>query len=234
MVGAFLATAGGQALMSGLGKGVGAGAVGALSGLFGGKSGGTDIGASIALMNHQNELQKDYTQWLNENSYSQMRTGLENAGYNPLLAVGASPQSGATGIATATSGNTAQFDGQRALQSLLTLAQVKNIQADTDMKNAGIITKFLGTGFVNSAKGKIKGWLDNIANSAKEVSNVSDDVQTLLKGSVTHTASRDGNSLPPMFSYQPDLDDKGSLDNTELKELKMIRKIERRRKRYGL
>lgn len=235
MAAAFLASAGGKALMSGLGQGIGSGAMSALGGLFGGKSGGTDIGASMALMNHQVALQKDYTQWLNENQYSQMRTGLESAGYNPLLAVGgATPSSGAVGIANATSGNTAQFDGLKALQGLLTSAQIANVKADTDMKNAGIITKFLGTDVVNSAKGKIKGWLNNIVESAKDISRVSDDANEILKGYITNSADSDTDVEVPRFTFQPEYDSRGSLDNTELKELKMIKRINRRRKRYGL
>lgn len=95
-----------------------------------GSSGGTDIGASMSLMRYQTDLQKEYSQWLNENSYSQMRTGLENAGYNPLLAVGATPQQGQVGMANAVSGNTASFSGLQAAQALKVLA-------DTDISKFG-------------------------------------------------------------------------------------------------
>lgn len=120
-----------------------------ISGLNSSSGGGTSVRDSMRLMSHQNNLQKDYTQWLNENSYKQMRTGLENAGYNPLLAVGASPQSGSVGIANATEGTTAKGVQMQSMANIFnTVANTKlqeeqakseqakqaNLSADTGMK----------------------------------------------------------------------------------------------------
>ena len=63
--------------------------------------GGTSYSGSKKLMDYQSALWQRDTQWLNENGWSQMRKGLINADYNPLLAIGSSPSSAPMSNATA-------------------------------------------------------------------------------------------------------------------------------------
>lgn len=154
--------------------------MGLFSSLFGSKSsgGGTDIGASKTLMNHQMELNKQYTQWLNENGYSQMRAGLEKAGYNPLLAVGATPQQGSISPASATGNEVTTFDPATLLDAAATVASIRKTNAETDqikLGKVGAITKNLF--------GLVKGLG---VNFAKEI-GVYDDIQGLIK-KATNTA----------------------------------------------
>ena len=153
---------------------------GALGGLFNfGSSGGTDIGASKALMSHQMDLQKDYTQWLNENQYSQLRTGLENAGYNPLLALGSSPQQGQIGMGSAVSGSTASFNPGELLNAVATVAQIKNTDADTQNKQLGTIVS------------QIKNWINLLGQSSGNTanSNLSDKIIYKLKSAALNVAN---------------------------------------------
>lgn len=94
-----------------------------------------------------NELSKDYTQWLNTNAYSQQRTGLENAGYNPMLAVGASPMSGniSGGSAGLSSAQASDLSGSvtnayRAfrLERDKTGAEVNQLKASEKATNASV------------------------------------------------------------------------------------------------
>lgn len=189
----------------------------ALGGLLGGSSGSSNdtTGQSMALMRYQTDLQKEYSQWLNENSYSHLRTGLEKAGYNPLLAVGATPQNGSVGLGSAGSGNTASFDGQKALEALNTLA-------DTAKTKTGVLGSILGTDIVNTAKGflnksgiakgveKLIRKSLNTANGAIDtIDKVTDKIDDkyknfTLKGYVSNTANS-------RFDYRPDLDELGKL-----------------------
>lgn len=119
--------------------------VGAIGSMFS-RGGGTDVAASKELSRYNMELNKDYTQWLNENGYRQMRKGLENADYNPMLALGASPQQGSIAASTAVEGN--QVNPLNAVSALNTVANTKlqeqqaetefakreNLKADTGMK----------------------------------------------------------------------------------------------------
>ncbi|QXN75184.1 DNA pilot protein [Microvirus mar37] len=113
--------------------GVGASLLGGFNSASGG---GTSIAGSKALMDHQLSLNKDYTKWMNENGYSQMRTGLENAGYNPILALGASPASGSVGIANATEGTSAKG------VTLNNLASIMNTTANTKLQEQQAETEF--------------------------------------------------------------------------------------------
>lgn len=189
----------------------------ALGGLLGGSSGSSNdtTGQSMALMRYQTDLQKEYSQWLNENSYTHIRTGLENAGYNPLLAVGATPQSGTVGLGSAGSGNTASFDGQKAIEAL-------NTMADTAKTKSGVLGSIFGTDLVNIAKqfgnssGISKGLEKlikkslNTANGAIDtIDKVTDKIDEkyknfTLKGYVSNTANS-------KFDYVPEYDDLGKL-----------------------
>ena len=48
------------------------------------------------LYQQQSDRWRGNTEWFNHNGYSQMKEGLIRAGYNPLMALGATPLSGAT------------------------------------------------------------------------------------------------------------------------------------------
>lgn len=119
--------------------------IGALGSMFS-HGGGTDISASKELARYNMNLNKQYTQWLNENNYSFMRKGLEKADYNPMLALGASPQQGSLAPSTAVEGN--QVNPLNAVSALNTAANTRlqeqqaeteiakreNLKADTGMK----------------------------------------------------------------------------------------------------
>lgn len=177
----------------------------ALGGLFGGSSGssvGYDINSSKELMRYQDELTRNQTQWLNENSYKQMRTGLENAGYNPLMALGATPQAGSVGLGSPMSSNTANYSGADAISSLLNMANIANVQADTDTKSLGVITKYLGTKYGKMAGKLVDKLLDNIQNTAKVNDKIKEAGSNVLKGYVSNDAS---------FDYAPEYDELGKL-----------------------
>lgn len=190
----------------------------ALGGLLGGSSGssvGFDINASKELMDYQDKLTREQSQWLNENSYTHMRTGLEKAGYNPLLAVGATPQNGSVGLGAPMSSNTASYDGQKAIEAL-------NTMADTAKTKSGVLGSIFGTDLVNVAKqfgnssGITKGLEKlikkslNTANGAIDtIDKVTDKVNEkyknfTLKGYVSNTANSE-------FNYAPEYDELGRL-----------------------
>ncbi|UPW41987.1 DNA pilot protein [Dipodfec virus RodF1_47] len=108
------------------------GTVGAIAGAFS-SGGGTNVADSKRLARYNMELNKEYTTWLNENSYSQMRKGLENANYNPLMALGASPQQGSVGGSTATENG--QVNPLNAITALNTVANTKNLNANSNLQN---------------------------------------------------------------------------------------------------
>lgn len=91
------------------------------------------------LYQQQSDRWRANTDWFNNYGYSQMRAGLERAGYNPLMALGATPQSGATvsGAVMDERTNASSFNasgiplGAQALK-----AQMRNVNADTTLKNA--------------------------------------------------------------------------------------------------
>ena len=180
---------------------------GLLGGLNLGSSGGTDVGASKALMDYQFGLQKDYTQWLNENQWQQMRTGLENAGYNPLMALGATPASGAIGMGSAVSGNTAQFSGLDAVSALSGLANISNVQADTEQKLLGTVAHLFGTKLGKKAQNLADSIIGSIENTAKRLKATDNVGDLVLQGYVSNTAN-DKNSR---FHYEPQLDEYGTL-----------------------
>ena len=144
-----LASAG--SFLSGAGSALGG--LGAIGSLFkSGKKGGIDVGATMALMKYQTDLEKEMTQWTNENQWKFMRTGLENANYNPLLAFGASPSSGSMPNAIANSGEEQTVDPSAVLQSLATIAQIENLRANTANTKAGALGKLLGSDNINKIK----------------------------------------------------------------------------------
>lgn len=193
---------------------IGSAVGGLLSSLNFGSTGSTSVFKSNQIANHQFNLQKNYTKWLNENGYSQMRTGLEAAGYNPLLAVGATPQSGTVGLGSAVSGNTATFDGSKVVDALNTMASTAQVKT-------GVLGSIFGTDLVNTAKrfmndsGVSKGLERlvkkslNTANSAiNKVDKVTDKIDKayngVLKGYISNTANS-------QFDYVPEYDDLGKL-----------------------
>lgn len=102
---------------------------------FGG-GGGTNVGDSANLMTHQANLWKDNTKWYNENilahAYKLTRSSLEEAGYNPLMALnnGALTGQGPMPNAIATQNEKTTTIGR------LASAQESNIRADTLLKKA--------------------------------------------------------------------------------------------------
>lgn len=89
------------------------------------KGGGTDLQGSRYLMELQSSLWRDNTKYLNEEGWKQMRQGLINADYNPLLAIGSSPATGSMPSAVATEGtNSVGFN----------MSPSANMQANTARK----------------------------------------------------------------------------------------------------
>jgi hypothetical protein len=118
--------------------GAGLSALGLIGNLFGNSSGSSmfmDLHDSKELMKYQSKQYQKNTQWLNENGYSQLRKGLESANYNPLLAVGATPQQGAMPNAVAQRSNSWSFN--KAAQDTANVAmrqsdaQIDNLKANT-------------------------------------------------------------------------------------------------------
>lgn len=85
-----------------------------------------------------NELSKDYTKWLNTEGHSQLREGLEKAGYNPMLAVNASPSSGSISGGSAGMPNVPNSDiGASAVNAYKVFnLERQKIKADTNATNA--------------------------------------------------------------------------------------------------
>lgn len=91
------------------------------------------------LYQRQSDRWRSNTDWFNLNGYSQMRAGLEKAGYNPLMALGSTPMSGATvsGSVMDERSNASSFNssgiplGFEAFRS-----QMRNVNADTNLKYA--------------------------------------------------------------------------------------------------
>lgn len=131
--------------------GSGAGAFGAIIGaalpsIVGSFShSGTNLKGSAALMALQNKYWKENTQWYNENGYKFLRTGLESAGYNPILALGASPLNGNMPSATADSSTSASIDMASSMQANIAKKQsnatISNIEANTAKTNEEAITQ---------------------------------------------------------------------------------------------
>lgn len=108
--------------------------------------GGTSVYKTNKIATHNMNLNKQYTQWLNENGYSQMRKGLETANYNPMLAVGATPQQGSVASSPATESNainplnavaamnTAANTHLQEQQAETEIAKRENLKADTGVK----------------------------------------------------------------------------------------------------
>lgn len=183
---------------------VAAGAGALLSGLSKSSSStGVDVGASKALMKYQAKLNRRETQWLNENQYSFMRTGLENAGYNPLLAVGATPASANISPVQASVSNTAQF-GLGDVISNFDKAE-KFVYGDLYGKLRRI-KNFMSRGMSNTAK--YLGLDDELVGLRKAVKNTAsnfikratdaleEEVTPVLKGYVSNSASAHTDAKP--------------------------------------
>ncbi len=91
------------------------------------------------LYQRQSDRWRANTEWFNQNGYTQLRQGLENAGYNPLMALGATPMSGATvsGAVMDERSNASSFNTQGLPLGVQAFkAQMRNVNADTTLKNA--------------------------------------------------------------------------------------------------
>ena len=98
-------------------------------------------------MQYQDQLNRAYFQWSSENGPSFSRKGYEQAGYNPLLALG-SNLSGNSAIYSGSAPNSDSDNGSQAVEAGLNsalamqdlplkVAQRDNIDADTDVKKYG-------------------------------------------------------------------------------------------------
>lgn len=187
---------------SDIGKTVGNIAGSLVGGLNFGSTGGTSLNQSKILAQHQFNLSKKYTQWLNEQGYSQMRTGLEKAGYNPLLAVGATPQNGMQSMPVATTGSAQGFSGQDAINALVSMANVANLKADTDGKLLGKLSQFIGTKYAGKVSGIVDNLLDSIQNTAKSNEKIEEAGKGVLKGYISNSSK---------FDYVPELEEMSKL-----------------------
>lgn len=130
MVASFLATAG-QAAAQALPQ-----MLPAITSLASNWGGGTDIGSSKKLMKWQADLWKENTAWYNDNviahAYKTTRNSLEEAGYNPLMALsnGAMYDQGAMPNASANS------SAKGISMNQLVGSQIANTNADTMLKGA--------------------------------------------------------------------------------------------------
>lgn len=91
------------------------------------------------LYQRQSDQWRANTEWYNKNGYSYLKEGLMNAGYNPLMALGASPLNGATvsGAAMDERSNASSFNSSGIpLGKQAYLSQMRNVNADTALKNA--------------------------------------------------------------------------------------------------
>ena len=112
-----------------------------LSNLFG-SGGGSNASAHLDredtqwMYNLQSDQWRANTEWYNQNGYNMLRQGLEKAGYNPLMALGATPLNGATvqGSAVTSAEKSFNFDMKQALG--YTEALIRNTNADTALKGA--------------------------------------------------------------------------------------------------
>lgn len=91
------------------------------------------------LYGQQSDQWRANTEWFNDNGYSMLRKGLEKAGYNPLMALGAQPVSGATvsGSAMEERSNASSLGmSGLPLTSQAYKAQLRNVNADSLLKSA--------------------------------------------------------------------------------------------------
>lgn len=113
------------------------GTFGSLLGSFGHSSGGgLDVAGNMQLMRYQTDLNKEMTQWQNENQWKFMRKGLEDANYNPLLALGASPSTGNVGLATGSESTSSSSVGLNGLASIM------NTAANTKLQEQQALTEY--------------------------------------------------------------------------------------------
>lgn len=160
MATAFLAAAGGKALMSGLGQGIGSGALGALGSIFG-KSKNSASEAAARQYHYQrllNQQMYDLTQQGYRESPLNQRIGYESAGVNPILAManGGSFGSYSGGSASAPMDSTTaemgsmitnaykafQLERNKTNAEILGInAGIKNTNADTALKAEQTMTE---------------------------------------------------------------------------------------------
>ena len=88
------------------------------------------------MYDQQDKHWRGNTEWFNTNGWTQMREGLEKAGYNPLMALGASPQSGATVQGTAMDNKTNAWSLDMPHSIAQEIQNLKNTNADTQLKKA--------------------------------------------------------------------------------------------------
>lgn len=108
------------------------------------------------LYQQQSDQWRANTEWYNDKGYSMLRAGLEKAGYNPLLALGAQPLNGATvqGSAMTTTGetNATSFNGTMPISMSAYRAQMDNMRADTLLKHAQTDETYSRSGLENSQR----------------------------------------------------------------------------------
>jgi hypothetical protein len=149
--------------------GTGIGAIGSMFGL--GSSGGTSLYKSAKLMRYQAELdqqmERRMTKWQNKHGMLMAREGLERAGYNPLLALGASPStaSESVGMSQLPTGSTASFNISQGIDTLLQLAELEKKKAETQNIKYGALGSRL-MNWYNALKGKNS---NNAENSLQEL-----------------------------------------------------------------
>lgn len=95
--------------------------------------GGTSLKKSKELARYNMDLNKEYTEWLNKNNYSFMREGLENADYNPMLALGASPQQGSVANSPASESMSFNPAGMAAMMNTVANTRLQEQQAETEL-----------------------------------------------------------------------------------------------------
>lgn len=193
------------------------GAISGLGSLFKINS-GRGVRDAKSMMQFQKRMQQEYTQWLNENQYSFMRTGLENAGYNPLLALGASPSEGSIGLGSPSSASGTGNDAMSILSAMATTAQIRKLDADIASKNQTVVDKVIKNvdSIVDAAKkhnfpeflekytySKAGLFMRNIwrvlfnmfDNTAKSTNNV-------IKGGVSYNTARSNPRLQEVFDLK--------------------------------
>lgn len=153
-----------------------------LMGLFGGNSAKKSFEYSMALQQHQYDLERKSRQ----TAYQDTRQSLEAAGYNPLLAVG--QQSGSLPVGNqmnVTDPATEKLQNSIALANAiadikLKKAQEKNIKTDTDLKPYDKPLKVIGD--------LLQGRNSKVANSAKNVIGTLAGIDT-TPGASTNSAN---------------------------------------------
>lgn len=104
---------------------------------------GTDIGKTNKLYGVQSKWWRDNTEWLNLNGWQQMRQGLINAGYNPLLAIGSSPSQAPMNTGQADSSISRSADlvgyGNAVGSTAFGKATIGNLNASTAQQQANSI-----------------------------------------------------------------------------------------------